>query len=203
MRIESGASIKRLKSLKYRGALSVAVSLSFTLACAPEAELDWDGVKQLIRAEYPNVDLLSTADLVGLLSSVDGKDLILLDARSSEEYNVSHLRGAQLTPSERAASNVLEGADPDRLIVVYGSVGYRSASMVQRLMDRGYTNIHSLEGGLFEWANYDLPRFRGNKQVQAVHPFDRAWGQFLRADLWAAVLDSPDTEGGGGTLGQH
>jgi rhodanese-related sulfurtransferase len=172
----------------------MAGSLAIVTACAPEPELDWQGVKQLIRAEYPTVDQVSTADLVEWLSSADGKDLILLDVRGPDEYAVSHLRGAQLTPSERSALNVLAGAD---------AIGYRSASLTRRLMARGFTNVHNLEGGMFEWANNELPRYRGDKQVQAVHPFDSGWGRFLKRDLWAAVLDSGDPEFRGGTVGQH
>jgi rhodanese-related sulfurtransferase len=194
MRGTSGAVVRRLKSLSHWGSCVVAGSMVISAACAPPPELDWDAAKDLIRGEYPNVDQVSTADLVELLSSTDGKDLILLDVRSPDEYAVSHLRGAQLTPSERSALNVLRGAEKDRLIVVYCSVGYRSASMTQRLMTRGYTNVHSLEGGLFEWANDDLPRYRDGKQVQAVHPFDSQWGQFLKRDLWAAAMDGPEPE---------
>jgi len=194
MRVTYGAAVRRLKILNPWGPCLAAASMVITAACAPPPELDWDGAKELIRAEYPTIDQVSTADLVELLSSADGKDLILLDVRSPDEYAVSHLRGAQLTPSERSALDVLRGAAKDRLIVVYCSVGYRSASMTQRLMARGYTNVHSLEGGLFEWANDDLPRYRDGEQVQAVHPFDTEWGRFLKRDLWAATMNGSGPE---------
>ncbi|MEJ2239286.1 MAG: rhodanese-like domain-containing protein [Gemmatimonadales bacterium] len=203
MRVSSGAAVRRLQSLSSLGSFLAASSMVVTSACAPAPELDWEAVKGLIRAEYPTVDQVSSANLVELLSSTDGKDLILLDVRGPDEYSVSHLRGAQLTPSERSALNVLMGAEKDRLIVVYGSVGYRSASMTERLTARGFTNVHNLEGGLFEWANNDLPRYNGDQQVQVVHPFDSEWGQFLKPDLWAGVIDSSAKVYQGRAAGQH
>ncbi len=49
-------------------------------------------------------------------------------------------------------------ADPDTLIVVYCSGGFRSSLVADNLQTMGYTNVYSLETGLQGWcdAGYEL-----------------------------------------------
>ena len=54
------------------------------------------------------------------------------------------------------------------------------AFIAQRLQKEGFTNVHNLYGGIFEWVNqghavYDL----NNKPVNKVHGYSRLWGRFV------------------------
>ncbi len=108
---------------------------------------------------------------------------LLLDARESEEFAVSHLRDAQLTPSAREALALLADTPKNQLIVAYCSVGYRSAALAQELAARGFTNVYNLEGSLFEWANRGLPVYRDGRSVEKVHPYNWWWGRLLDEKL--------------------
>lgn len=109
----------------------------------------------------------------------------LLDARAPEEYAVSHLPGAIRVAKPEDAVKQIGAGQPARAVVVYCSVGYRSADFAARLQSHGITNVFNLEGSIFQWANESRPLFRGTTPIQVVHPFDRHWGRFLRRELWS------------------
>jgi rhodanese-related sulfurtransferase len=154
---------------------------------------DWPGVKRLVREQFPEVSQMTTAELAARLSEESDAPPRLLDARSPAEFQVSHLRGALSTPSTAAADRAL-ASDKNQLVVVYCSVGYRSAALARALLRRGYSNVFNLEGSIFEWANMGLPVYRGGRPVQAVHPYGAPWSRLLDRKLWsAATALSPPT----------
>ena len=68
-------------------------------------------------------------------------------------------------------------------VVVYCSVGYRSAAMVERLMKLGVKNAFNLEGSIFEWANSGKPVVNDQGMTKGVHPYNDYWGQLLKREL--------------------
>ena len=145
--------------------------------------LEWEGVHQLIEADFPNVPTVTTDQLADAL--IAERPVVLLDAREASEFLVSHLPEARLVRSTNALMPSLENISPDTLIIAYCSVGYRSAKLVQELRQRGITTAFNLEGSIFAWANAGLPIYRGESQVRQVHPFNESWGQLLEPELWA------------------
>lgn len=136
----------------------------------------WEEIDRLIAKKYPKVDHIEVEQLHAALER--GERPLLIDARSPEEYAVSHLQGAvNLTTPEEVRG------DKDREIVVYCSVGVRSAILAERLGAAGFTRVHNLRGSLFAWANRGYPVWRGVEEVRAVHPFDRKWGRLLDEKL--------------------
>ncbi len=80
---------------------------------------------------------------------------ILLDVRTKDEYDQSHIDGAVLIPDNEIAAKAGEQL-PDRsaVILVYCRSGRRSAGAAQQLIDMGYTNVYDF-GGIIDWP-YDL-----------------------------------------------
>lgn len=148
-------------------------------------DLTWRAVEHMIATDFPNVPSISTDSLAEHLSDEAAPRLVLLDARSPEEYAVSHLPGARRVDPYTDAYPALDTLAPSTPIVVYCSVGYRSAGVVQTLRKQGFTNVANLEGSLFRWANEGRPVYRGNRAVTAVHPYDTSWGQLLADSLHA------------------
>jgi len=136
-------------------------------------------IKQKIRSEFPAVAQMSTKQLQGLLSETLDNNVLLLDVREAEEFNVSHLKKAKLATTLKDALLILHDVPKDKRIVAYCSVGYRSAELVQKLTDQGYQNVYNLEGSIFEWANRGLPVFNQGKPVNKVHPYNWWWGRLL------------------------
>ena len=148
--------------------------------------VSWKALKWLIRARFPVVRHISTAQLAAWLEQE--AQPLLLDARTPQEYSVSHLGRAQLVPAN--AQTALPGLDSSTPIVTYCSIGYRSARLAQQLQSMGYKNVSNLEGSIFQWANEGRPVYR-EQQVEQVHPYNQVWGCLLHShlhpDQWQAV----------------
>ena len=148
------------------------------IACGPPAP-DLESIKREIREEFPDVRGITTEELARWLTPPP----VLLDVRAPDEYEVSHLRGARRALTEAEAVDALRGARKDERIVVYCSVGLRSARLARALQARGFTNVYNLEGSIFQWANEGRPVYRDGREVQRVHPYDEHWGALLDARL--------------------
>ena len=79
------------------------------------------------------------------------EDYIILDTRTREEYEESHIPGAILIPHDE----ILEKAESiltnkDQLILVYCRSGRRSKLAAEDLVKLGYTCIKEF-GGIIDW----------------------------------------------------
>ena len=85
-----------------------------------------------------------------MLMDTEG-DYIIIDARTTEEFNEGHIEGAILIP-EYEIGNRAENELPrkDQLILVYCRSGRRSKIAAEALVDLGYTNVKEF-GGIIDW----------------------------------------------------
>lgn len=152
-------------------------------------------VNQLIRLRFPQVKRISIAELAAWYQDSLNQDSlnqdsldqdndrpILLDTRTAAEYQVSHLAAAQLAP--QAVEELQRRSDwKQRPIILYCSVGYRSARLAAQLQEMGFDRVWNLEGSIFAWANQGYPVYRSGARVHQVHPYNSQWGQLLHANL--------------------
>ncbi len=141
-------------------------------------------LKALVRASFPGVPQMSIEELDRRLEQAPPP--LVIDVRAPVEYEVSHLPGAVHAQGERIAELIVAAA-PDRPIVLYCSVGYRSSAAVADLLQSNdldlLDRVWNLEGSIFEWANSGRPVYRGDIEVDRVHPYDRRWGKLLEPHL--------------------
>ena len=79
-------------------------------------------------------------------------DYIILDVRTQEEYEASHIPGAICIPNETIGTDdIPELPDKDQLILVYCRSGNRSKQASEKLAKQGYTNIVEF-GGINSWT---------------------------------------------------
>ena len=174
---------------EHRSGVAVLCGALLLVACGEATRpLDWTLVDELISEHFPDVPSLTTTELAALLSA-GSREVVLLDARERDEFDVSHLEGAHHAPSESDAVALLQSSTPGALIVVYCSVGYRSAALVERLHARQFANVVNLQGSIFAWASEGRPLYRGDSPVEHVHPYDRRWGALLPRVLWSCGPD--------------
>ena len=173
-------------------AVCVAIVVSLPAAAQETAEnntMFWSTTLKMIRAKFPGVAQLSTDRLQAWLQAAPDRpgreSPLLLDVREREEYEVSHLESAVAAHSRQEALEALEGVPPERPVVLYCSVGYRSSEMAGFLEKKGFKNVFNLEGSIFAWANEGRPVYRGGERVHEVHPYDRVWGRLLKKTLRA------------------
>jgi len=77
----------------------------------------------------------------------------------------------------------------DLPIVVYCSVGVRSARLARALSATGAKQVFNLRGGIFEWANRGLPLVGPAGPARSVHGYDAEWAVLLDARLRACTPD--------------
>lgn len=136
--------------------------------------VSWDSVDEKIDREYPGIEFISTAQLYQKTRDEDSKLPMLIDVRAAEEFLISHLAAAVNLETAASISSLVP--DREAAIVVYCSVGYRSAKVAAELQQLGYSNVVNLRHSLFEWANNDYPMVDENGNTGKVHPFNRVWG---------------------------
>lgn len=155
----------------------------------PVKASDMDKIKELARAKFPDVKQITTDALAKWLADTNRVPPLLVDARSDAEFRVSHLPHALHTDSIEHVKRLAAGSDCQaRPVVIYCAVGYRSSAFAQKLQREGLTNVFSLDGSIFQWANEGRELFRGNDRVHEVHPYDRKWGGLLKPEYRAEVL---------------
>ena len=160
--------------------LALCITISFAMAARSAGA--WTA---LIAARFPDVRWVEPETLERWMGDSGANELVLLDVRSPEEQALSQLRGAQRLNAGNP--NIAQLRIPeDAKVVVYCSIGYRSAAIVRDLERAGIQNVYNLEGGLFDWANQDRPLYRDEDRVDEVHPYNRLWGLLLRRERRAA-----------------
>ena len=141
----------------------------------------WDEVDSKIANEFPTVEFISGDELLNEIQTAGSAVPILFDVREGDEFAVSHLTSAKNLATGAAIAEVVPNKNAP--IVVYCSVGYRSAGVAAELQQLGYTNVRNLHHSLFEWANNGYPMINELGATPQVHPFNRAWGALVDKSL--------------------
>ena len=134
----------------------------------------------VVRGRFPDVSHLAPPSLNDWLRDPQRPAPQIMDARSEEECAVSQLPGARRIDPESTASAALSALDSERPIVIYCSAGYRAATLARRLQNAGRRDVWNLEGGIFAWANANLPLEHEGQPVRRVHPYSRFFTRLLK-----------------------
>jgi len=88
-----------------------------------------------------------------------GQEVHILDCRGEKERALAKIDGDELLDPE---ASVLEGVAKNAPIVVYCHHGVRSRPVCEQLLQRGFTNVHNLVGGIDAWSatvDSSVPRY--------------------------------------------
>lgn len=160
----------------------LAILLAFALLTVLKAKSQTNdsAYHVMLKGLYANtVPVITPAELQQKLNTPKQK-IILLDTRSKEEYKVSHLRGARFVAYDAFEEARVQDLPKDAPIVVYCSVGYRSEKIGEKLRKAGYTNVHNLYGGIFEWVNKGFTVYNAKGPTTKVHAYSQVWGVWLQ-----------------------
>lgn len=147
-------------------------SVLFGQARTNDAEFD-AMLKDLLSHTVPEV----TADEVNQL---DKSDLIFIDAREKNEYEVSHIQDAVWVGYNFFKSKRVKELPKDKKVIVYCSVGYRSEKISEKLIKMGFEDVSNLYGGIFDWTNKGYEVVKGDTKTNKVHAYDKNWGRWLK-----------------------
>ncbi len=141
----------------------------------------FDAIRRITDHKFPNGKWVDAAELVRWRADPGRAPPVVLDARTEDEYAVSHLQDAVRIDPYKPSLRPLRGFSKDTAIVVYSSVGYRGARVADFLARQGYSQAYNLEGGQFRWANEGRPVFRQDRPIADVHPYNPTWGLLLES----------------------
>lgn len=145
------------------GCASCAFQPEETVAqlCARNNHLDPAEVLEHIAASHRQDEelQLSPAELSQLLQ---GGPVHLVDIRSREEYEATHLEGALLL-SQPVMQEILSRWTRDDLMVLYDHCGRQSLDAAAYFLGHGFKNVRCLRGGIDAWSreiDAKVPRYR-------------------------------------------
>lgn len=109
------------------------------------------------------------------------EDVILFDTRSTEEFEVSHIKNAIFVGYNDFDLDRLPKISKESSIIVYCSLGIRSEKIGEKLKKAGFENVQNLFGGIFEWKNAGFPVVdpEGNS-TEKVHAYSKQWSKWLK-----------------------
>lgn len=112
----------------------------------------WGQVRDEVRTRFPAVTHIEGTKLQQWLVGRVAPP-VLLDVRSTAEFEVSHLPGARhVMPGAPLADNQLVGKE-NAQVVIYDAVGFEASAFATMLLQHKFTDVQVLDGGIFQWAN--------------------------------------------------
>ena len=84
----------------------------------------------------------------------ENSEAIVLDVRTQEEFDQSHIPGAVCLPNEFIAADMPFPFGKDTELLLYCRSGNRSAEAAKKLRDLGFSNVFDF-GGMQDWP-YDI-----------------------------------------------
>lgn len=154
------------------------------------------GLGVLVDWKFASVPQIASADLAAWLSDTNRTQPLLLDVREPGEFEVGHLPDAVRVAPDTSIEELRPLLANGRPVVAYCVVGYRSSEFADRLRKAGSTNIASLRGAIFQWANEGRPLVRDGRATSRVHGYDRLSSLMLRPEHRAPFPGDPEREGG-------
>jgi phage shock protein E len=107
-----------------------------------------------LTAPAPGMSAAATPVPQKLLLSflADNSTLTLIDARSSEEFQTSHINGAINVPHDTSIdANTGLPSDLQAPVVIYCKTGKRATTLQLKLRELGYTDVQVLQPGQITW----------------------------------------------------
>ena len=104
----------------------------------------------LVNEAKSRIRELSPRDVRGMQER--GENVVYLDVREPQEWNLGHLPRAIHIPRGTLESAIEARVPRDQKVVIYCAGGNRSAFAADTLQQLGYADVSSMAGGFRAWA---------------------------------------------------
>ena len=116
--------------------------------------IEWQDKGFPVTQENPTYTNITPKEAYELISK---QEVVVVDVRTVEAYNSSHIPGAILIPLYELESR-LDELNPSDYILVYCSTGGCQSEAAPRiLVENGFTHVWNLKGGFIQWQAEGLP----------------------------------------------
>lgn len=164
-----------------KNSFQLLLSLLFlaTMSCAQQVDTNASCNNPAFDKKVRNLlDLTVTPITPDELKKMDG--VLLLDIREKEEYDISHIEGAEYMGYKDYDETLLKDVPKETPIVVYCSIGYRSEKVGEKIEKLGFTTVYNLYGSIFEWVNQGNPVVdNNNSTTHKVHTYNKNWSKWV------------------------
>ena len=131
----------------------------------------------------------SVHELNEMLST--GGECQVIDVREFSEFNSERIADAQLMPLSNFEKHA-EVIDRSKPVYLMCRSGNRAKQAAERLLSRGFTDIHVVQGGMGAWAEASLPVLKGESKVWSLERQVRfTAGTIVLLGLIAGILVHP------------
>ncbi|MDE6643919.1 MAG: rhodanese-like domain-containing protein [Muribaculaceae bacterium] len=113
------------------------------------------GMTACSNAQNQGFDNMNVANFA---SYIKNDDVQLLDVRTPEEFNESHISGAKNIDwyDDNFITDAVKELDKSKPVAVYCRSGKRSAAAAEKLTEKGY-KVTNLLGGILAWEEAEMP----------------------------------------------
>lgn len=120
-----------------------------------------------------------------------GGECQVIDVREFSEFNNERLADAKLMPLSNFEKHEAE-IDHTKPVYIMCRSGSRAKQAAEKLVSKGFTDIHVIEGGMTAWAGANLPVIKGDSKVWSLERQVRfAAGAFVLTGVLLSVFVSP------------
>lgn len=132
----------------------------------------------------------ATVQEVNQMLDGDGECQVI-DVREFSEFNSERIAEAQLMPLSNFEKHADE-IDHSKPVYLMCRSGNRAKQAADKLVKKGFTDIHVVEGGMVAWAGANLPLVKGESKVWSLERQVRfAAGGFVLTGILLSVFASP------------
>jgi len=83
---------------------------------------------------------------------------LFIDVRDEKEFKAGHIKGARSLPVNQVDKQLHDIEKyKEKDVVVYCDNGMRTSRVTGKLKKQGFTNVHTIAGGLTNWQKANLP----------------------------------------------
>jgi rhodanese-related sulfurtransferase len=150
-----------------------AAPLAFSEEAAKPPKWMSTPVKELVDRARASTKQVSINDLKDAIERKE--DMVILDVRNLDEYDVAHIPNAVNVPRGLLEFNIWTAVpDTDKKLYVYCKTGARAALATKQLNELGYKNAVAINVGAAAWAEAGNPvqtsiaAVKGEEKTSAV-----------------------------------
>ncbi|MCA0403302.1 MAG: rhodanese-like domain-containing protein [Proteobacteria bacterium] len=88
----------------------------------------------------------------------ENPELCLIDVRENDEWQAGHIPAAIHIPKDEIVAKFpLLESDKTKAVYLHCKAGVRSLYAAERLIELGYQEVYSVEGGILAWVEAGFP----------------------------------------------
>lgn len=96
-----------------------------------------------------------------------GGECQIIDVREFSEFGSERVQGARLMPLSNFEKHTND-IDRSKPVYLMCRSGGRAKQAAEKLVSKGFRDVHVIEGGMTAWRNANLPAIRGESKVWSL-----------------------------------